>query len=247
MPRDLLHVAGRALIGLYTRTMLDVDVRYTAGYERGPKIVAVNHPTTTDPFVVFAAFPERMSVLILASLFTLPLFGEYLRATGHIPVAVEDGRAAFAEAVRRVERGEVVGIFPEGVLSPEDGLGQFRNGAARLSLATGVPVVPVGVAVQRGRATVVETEIAGVPHVARWYLRGPYAITVGAPVLYSGDVADRARVLAVTEGIARRIGGLARESDRRVEALAAAGGSRALSARLGRMVGAARRAVSPTR
>ena len=113
--------------------------------------------------------------------------------------------------------------------------------------ATGAPLVPVGVAVQRDRATVVETAIAGVPHVARWYLRGPYAITIGAPVLYSGDVADRARVLAVTDEIARRVDALARESEIRVERMVAARDPRALWVWLGRMVGAAGRAVSPIR
>jgi 1-acyl-sn-glycerol-3-phosphate acyltransferase len=249
MQRDRLYGAGRTLIGLYSRLMLDLDVQWTAELPSGPKIVAINHPTTSDPFVILPVFPEPVRVLIIASCFGLPLFGEYLRAAGHIPVLVKDGRAALDEARRRLDNGETVGIFPEGVLSPAVGLGRPRTGAARLAIATGAPVLPVGVALLRERAVVVPTTITptGASGVAKWYLRGPYAITVGAPVTYAGDAADRERVVAVSADIMRRIDDLARESDLRVQLSATAGGRPGLRAVLGGMVNVAWRLVSVVR
>jgi 1-acyl-sn-glycerol-3-phosphate acyltransferase len=249
MVRDGLYGAGRTLIGLYSRLMLDLDVQWTAGLPSGPKIVAINHPTTSDPFVILPVFPEPVSVLIIASCFRLPLFGGYLRAVGHIPVLMQDGRAALNEARRRLDNGETVGIFPEGVLSPAAGLGRPRTGAARLAIATGAPVLPVGVALQRERAIVVPTTITGTgaPDVAKWYLRGPYAITVGAPICYAGDVADRERVVAVSADIMRRIDDLARASDRRVQLATATGGRLRLRAVVGGVANAASRLVSVVR
>lgn len=248
-PRNVSYDAGRALIGLYSRLMLDVDTRWVAEHSPGPKIIAINHPTTSDPFVVLPVFPERISVLIIASCFSLPAFGSYLRAAGHIPVAIENGRAAFDEARRRLERGETIGIFPEGVLSPAVGLGPARTGAARLAVGTGAPVLPVGVALQRERVVVVPTRITstGAPDVAKWYLRGPYAITIGAPVSYAGDVADRERIATVSEDIQRRIGNLADESDRRIRLTAGAGGRQAHRALVGGVMSLACRVVSVVR
>ena len=110
-------------------------------------------------------------------------------------------------------------IFPEGHISPrEGGFCRPRTGAARLSLITGAPIVPVGIHLDRARIRRVETPIEGKTVVGTWYLRGPYAITVGEPMHLRGNVEDRERVRAASEQLVQHIAALVRQSERRIRA-----------------------------
>jgi 1-acyl-sn-glycerol-3-phosphate acyltransferase len=82
---------------------------------------------------------------------------------------------------------------------------------------TGAPVIPVGIHLDRSRIRLVETMIEGKIAVGTWYLRGPYAMTVGKPLVFKGDVEDRAHVAAVSERIMQRIVHLSWESARRMQ------------------------------
>jgi hypothetical protein len=68
------------------------------------------------------------------------------------------------------------------------------------------------------RVRPVKTEVDGVTEVGTWYLGGPYAMTVGEPLVFGGDVEDREAVRSVAEQIIGRIKQLARESSARLEA-----------------------------
>jgi 1-acyl-sn-glycerol-3-phosphate acyltransferase len=160
---------------------------------------------------------EPTSILIDDKLFQVPLFGRYLHLTGHVPVVDGNGREAFEAARRLLEAGRSVAVFPEGAVSPlEGGLHPPRTGAARLALSTGAPIVPVGIHLQRERIHVVESRYSGISATGRWYLRGPYALTVGKPMTFLGDVKDREYVQMVSERIIQRIAHLAQQSARRL-------------------------------
>jgi len=78
-------------------------------------------------------------------------------------------------------------------------------------------VVPVGIYLRRDRCQNIRSRIAGgVPSEARWYLRGPYAITVGPPTQYEGNVEDHEQVRRTSETILEKIRHLAHESERRM-------------------------------
>ena len=115
---------------------------------------------------------EPMSILITESCFKLPGLGAFLRAAGHVPVVSGSGKAALDEGIRLLRAGRTVGIFPEGVLSPLDQLGRGgcyapHTGVARLALATGAPVIPVGISLDPARIVFRDTLIDGVTeHVA---------------------------------------------------------------------------------
>lgn len=219
MLRRALNWSGRVAAKLYAGGLLQMDVRRHAPLPPGARIVAANHPTTTDPFLLMGLIPEAMSVLITDSCFKVPLLGGFLRGAGHVPVVDGNGRAAFEAARALLERGGTVGIFPEGALSPlEGGLCPLHTGVARLALCTGAPVIPVGIGLRREGIYFRTAEIDGVTEHARFYLRGPYAVTVGEPLSFTGDVADRAHVRAVAHEIARGIAQLAQESAHRLQA-----------------------------
>jgi 1-acyl-sn-glycerol-3-phosphate acyltransferase len=83
---------------------------------------------------------------------------------------------------------------------------------ARLALATGAPVIPVGVSLDPARIFFRDSVIDGVTEHVRWCFRGPYYATVGAPMTLAGDLEDRASVRAATARIMDRIVGLAQHS-----------------------------------
>jgi 1-acyl-sn-glycerol-3-phosphate acyltransferase len=218
MLEKVLFWSGRSVVDLYTKTMLDMDVVRHGSLPEGAKIIAANHPTTFDPFLVLTLASEQMSILITETCFKVPVFGHYLRATGHVPVIHSNGRAALEEARRLLQAGRTIGIFPEGALSPlNGGVCEPRTGTARLALSTGVPVVPVGIHLDRERIRFFETQVDGVTEIARWYLRGPYAVTIGEPMYRAGDVEDWELVRSVSAQIMGRIVQLAHESALRMQ------------------------------
>ena len=235
MLQQTWYTLGRAAVGAYAQTMLKVDISRRAPLPKGAKIIAANHPTTTDPIWIGLLTLEPMHVLITEMCFKVPAVGQSLRLAGHIPVVTGHGRAAFDEAARLLEAGRTVGIFPEGALSPLDGdLEKPHTGVARLALISGAPVIPVGIHLQRERIRFVETTVDDMTETARWYLHGPYAMTVGEPMHFEGDVEDRPYVRSVSERIMQRIACLSRESAQRVGALQASRSGDWLPARLAR-------------
>jgi 1-acyl-sn-glycerol-3-phosphate acyltransferase len=216
---------GRAALELFAALALQLDVVWRAPLPPGPKIIAANHPTTTDPFLLLAVMPEQLSLLITEMAFAAPGFGAYLRCAGHIPVMRGQGRAAVTEALERLAAGGNIGIFPEGQLSPLEtsgmGLAAPRTGVARLALSTGAPVIPVGIALQPERIHFVETEVQDMHQTARWYLRGPYAVTVGAPMRFTGSVENHVQVRDAAAQIMAGIGTLIQASRRRLPVAAA--------------------------
>jgi 1-acyl-sn-glycerol-3-phosphate acyltransferase len=159
---------------------------------------------------------EPMSILITESCFKLPGLGAFLHAAGHVSVVSGGGKAALDEGIRLLRAGRTVGIFPEGVLSPLDQLGRGgyppHTGVARLALATGAPVIPVGISLDPARIIFRDTLIDGVMEHARWVCRGPYFITAGRPMAVTGNLEDRAGVRLAAARIMNRIAGLAQYS-----------------------------------
>ncbi len=219
MSQQAWYSMGRSAVAAYAQLALQMDISRHAPLPQGPKIIAANHPTTTDPILITLATSEPMHILITEMCFKVPAVGHFLRQAGHVPVVDGNGRAAFDEAIRLLKDGKTVGIFPEGALSPLDG-GTWHphTGVARLALLGGAPIIPVGIHLQRERIHFVETTVEAKTEIARWYLRGPYAMTVGEPMRFDGDVEDRQYVRSVSDRIMQRIACLSRESARRINA-----------------------------
>jgi 1-acyl-sn-glycerol-3-phosphate acyltransferase len=213
------HRLGRSLVSSYARVALRLDVSWHAPLPDGPRIIVANHPTTVDPALVMTLAPERSSILIHETLFKVPVLGRYLRRAGHVPVTTGNGRAAFERAEQLLAEGRTIVIFPEGALSPpEGGFHQPHTGAARLSLATGAPIIPVGIHLERERVETIETKVDGKSEAGRLYLKGPYAMTVGESMAFGGDIENREYVRAASARIMQRINTLCRESSIRLQA-----------------------------
>lgn len=218
MLQETLTTCVRGIVRIYAWLMYDLDVVWHEEPPEGAKIIAPNHPTTGDPFLVASLFSGEPRVLIEEMLFKVPVGGTLLRLLEQVPVVPGHGRIAYETAKWLLAEGHTVIIFPEGEISPADGgLCTPHTGVARLALETGAPVIPLGIHLDRSRICEVETTIEGKPEIGTWYARGPYTMSVGETLYLEGEVEDRARVRESTGQIMQRIAWLVEESARRMQ------------------------------
>ena len=114
----------------------------------GGLIVASNHRSFLDPFVIGALLPWRRQIQFVAKveLFESKWQGWILSRLGAFPI--RRGRSdetAMKTAALAVERGGTVVIFPEGTRIRSGSLARPKRGVGRLALETGAPVLPVAV------------------------------------------------------------------------------------------------------
>ncbi len=112
----------------------------------GSAVVASNHIGYLDfVFVGLGAREQGRLVRFMAKqeIFEHPAAGPLMRAMKHIPVD-RYGRArdAIEESVERLEKGQIVGMFPEGTISPSFVPREGKTGAARMAIAAGAPLIP---------------------------------------------------------------------------------------------------------
>ena len=193
-------VFGIAVVGFFWRILFRTRIEGTEHIpSSGPAIVAGNHVSGLDGVVlalVTGSRGRRMTKFLVAAEFFHKLWcGWALRLYRQIPLRRgERDQGALDVAIETIRGGALAGIFPEGTVNadPEAGLLRGRKGAARIALATGAPVVPVG--------------IWGTQ--ARWpkpglHLRRPWrpvvAISYGDPVSPKGDPESTDDVQAFTD------------------------------------------------
>jgi 1-acyl-sn-glycerol-3-phosphate acyltransferase len=115
--------------------------------EQGPVILASNHRSFLDSIFIPLLVRRRVTFVAKAEYFDDPKTAWFFRAVGQIPIRREGGSAsdgALAAATEVLERGGVFGIYPEGTRTRDGYLHRGKTGVARLALATGAPIVPVG-------------------------------------------------------------------------------------------------------
>jgi 1-acyl-sn-glycerol-3-phosphate acyltransferase len=117
----------------------------------GAVILAINHISNADAFVTGAWITpglrtRRIHWLGKQELFDWPVFG-WLAAHGGVhPVDRSTADVdAFRLAIRILEAGDVLLIFPEGTRSPDGALQEAKDGLAILALRTNAAVVPIGI------------------------------------------------------------------------------------------------------
>ena len=114
--------------------------------KRGPVIIASNHRSFLDPFVIACMARRPMYYVAKQEIFMGRVISWLLTSLGAFPVRRGAGDAeTIATAKAILARGDIVLIFPEGTRTRPGALGTPRRGVGRLALETGAPVVPVAV------------------------------------------------------------------------------------------------------
>jgi glycerol-3-phosphate O-acyltransferase/dihydroxyacetone phosphate acyltransferase len=147
----------------------------------GPVLLCINHPNNLiDSLLVGGVLPRKVHYLATAALFRNPLVARFLAACGAIPVyrkqddpgKMDRNADAFAACFRALERGRLVGIYPEGTTHSESRIQRIKTGAARIALdyqasGRGAPLtlIPVGITFE-----------------ARKAFRGPVRLSFGEPI-----------------------------------------------------------------
>ena len=143
--RQILHITGVQLL--------------VEGLDNIPKDTACvfvgNHRSYYDIPLLLAGLDRPHGILAKEELEKIPLLNRWMKLLGCVFVQRDDVRAsvrALNDATAIVEGGKSFVIFPEGTRykGEEGGAGEFKDGAFRIAIKTGVPVVPVAVTGARG-------------------------------------------------------------------------------------------------
>ncbi|GAB2806923.1 lysophospholipid acyltransferase family protein [Streptomyces chlorus] len=168
----------------------------------GAAIVAGNHLSFSDHFLMPSILKRRITFLAKAEYFTGPgikgrLTAFFFHSAGQIPVdrsGKDAGQAAIREGLGVLGKGELLGIYPEGTRSHDGRLYKGKVGVAVMALKAGVPVIPCAM------IGTFEAQPPGkvVPNLH------PVAIRFGEPLdfsRYEGMEDERAILRAITDEI----------------------------------------------
>jgi 1-acyl-sn-glycerol-3-phosphate acyltransferase len=113
----------------------------------GPFLVAANHANYLDGVVLGAALPRQIVFLVMPRVYrATPLHPYFHRQVGSIPIELaRPDPGAIRRALRVLEDGGVVGIFPEGPFGHDGRLVRGQPGVALVAIRAGVPVVPAAI------------------------------------------------------------------------------------------------------
>jgi glycerol-3-phosphate dehydrogenase (NAD(P)+) len=160
MDPDRLHARAReqranpiayGIVRILFQPFFHIYLRYSRiGREhipkRGPVIIASNHRSFLDPFMIATMARRPMYYVAKQDMFTNRWRSWVLGALGAFPVARGASDTDFIETAKAIlARGDIVLIFPEGTRTRPGALGKPRRGVGRLALETGAPVVPIAI------------------------------------------------------------------------------------------------------
>ena len=112
----------------------------------GGVLVVSNHQSHFDPPLVGIGCPRRMNYVARDTLFRFAPFGRLLSSVDSIPIDREGiGLGGIKESLKRLKRGEMVLIFPEGTRSPDGEIHPFRPGFTALAVRSKAALLPVAI------------------------------------------------------------------------------------------------------
>jgi 1-acyl-sn-glycerol-3-phosphate acyltransferase len=182
--RDLVYPPVIAFAKTAFR-VLDLKIRRT-GTEHVPRtggaLLAINHISYVD-FILggYGALPAKRLTRFMAKevLFRSRYSGPLMRGMHHIPVDREAGAASYQQAIRYLNDGELVGVFPEATISRSFELKEFKSGTVRMAAEAGVPVLPM---ILWGTQRMFTKD-----HPRDFTRHRPISITIGAPLTVTSD------------------------------------------------------------
>lgn len=103
-------------------------------------IIVANHNSFLDSVLIMSAVPKKIYCIALRDIYKFQWLGWFLRLIDTLPSG-----SSSEKAVNILLQNKNIGLFPEGGVSRDGKLKEFRRGAALLSFKTGRPIVPCAV------------------------------------------------------------------------------------------------------
>ena len=202
----LLYSIGKVTVG---KAMILGWRPHVEGLEHipatGGAVFAGNHLSVADELFLGSVVPRHLAFWAKAEYFAGKgvsgfLTKKMMEGLGAIKVERAGGRAAltaFDGAIPVLKAGDMVAVYPEGTRSPDGRLYRGRTGVARLAVAAGVPIIPVGM---------LGTE--KVQPIGQRFPRlgqGKVTIKFGVPIPTVGRSEDRTALRALTDEVMAEI------------------------------------------
>lgn len=112
----------------------------------GPFVIVANHSSLLDGFVLVSFVKPKITFLSAAYLFKMPFVGNILRGVGAIPVQGKGNDIKLIKkAMKVLQTGGVLGIFPEGRITNQKDDFSAKAGAAYLAVKADVPIIPMAI------------------------------------------------------------------------------------------------------
>lgn len=115
----------------------------------GPLILITNHVHLLDPFFLIFSSPRWINFMAKEELFRSPLLRPWLRWAGALSIRrggkIGDKQRMLKSARNALEKGLILGMFPEGGRSRDGKLRKGKPGSAVIASKTNVPLLPVGI------------------------------------------------------------------------------------------------------
>ncbi len=192
----MVYRISRALVRLLLRAFFGLRIE-GAGHEprTGPVIVVSNHLSDLDPLVVGASLRRRVGFMAKHELFEHPLLRWWVTACGGFPVhRGAPDRRALRTALRLLQQGGALVMFPEGTRGLDRTLRPPEPGAAMLALRSGAVILPLAV---------LGTDEA-LPRDSHRLRRATITVRIGAPISLAAQTGDGRRERDAVEAIGRR-------------------------------------------
>lgn len=194
--RELLY--NRIIIRFIKMVMKGQGLKlYVFGSENVPTtggaLLAVNHTGYYD--FILGGIPAHLRgkrlirFMAKKEIFDTPVVGQLMQGMSHIPVNRAKGAGSLENAVKRLQQGQLVGIFPEATISRSFEIKNLKTGAVRIADSAGVPLLPL---IVWGGQRVITKDIER--NMGR--SNTPIFIKVGAPVDPSGTPEEATARLA---------------------------------------------------
>lgn len=139
----------RFLVWLLGHSLYRVEHRgLEAIPEEGPAVLVCNHVSFVDALLIGGAVRRPVRFVMYYKIYQLPVLNFIFRTAGTVPIAARHEDllvydAAFKKIAEYLRNGEVVCIFPEGKLTGDGELNEFKGGIERILEENPVPVIPM--------------------------------------------------------------------------------------------------------
>ena len=144
----------------------------------GSYILASNHISNLDPFILGISCSRRFSYMAKDSLFKNKSLAFLFYQVGAFPIKRDTADfRALRESLRRLKNGCPLILFPEGTRGAGDRTKKLNPGVGFIAVKSGVPVVPA----------FIEGSDKALPPGARWFRRHPVKIYLGKPAYFTKE------------------------------------------------------------